>query len=82
MTRFIACARFELKDGRELVCLYGIERLPGSWYVEPEVNVGDPVYYLDGEEVEVKALPRGLDKVANQMYMATWGEYDYREKRA
>jgi hypothetical protein len=70
---------FRLKDGRLLDCTYSLR----LWYSvrdeEEVVEVGDPAYTLDGEPVELDALPRGLYKVANRLYMANQPDYGYTE---
>ena len=65
---------FELSDGRELECRYhyavtygNYSGLPENCYPD-ETDVEDPTYYLDGKEVEVSELPKGLDAIAEAMY--------------
>jgi len=43
------------------------------------MDVSDPVYTLDGQPIEESDLPKGLDRIANRLYMAGPGEYGYSE---
>jgi hypothetical protein len=71
--------KFELADGRILRCEYGFMHDPGGWDAPPETDVGEPTYYLDGDEVTVEELPKGLDVIAQRMYECGSGEYGYKE---
>lgn len=68
---------FELSDGRELECRYGVAVTPGNYTGLPEncypdeYDVSEPEYFLDGEEIDVANLPKGLDAIAEAMYDAS-----------
>lgn len=81
--------KFELKDGRELSCSYGVKYIPGRTSGPPEYcypdesDVGEPEYELDGVPVSVDRLPKGLNTIAEAMYEAdqsdkrfSWSEDD------
>lgn len=59
---------FELRDGRELTCEYGYSYEPATRWEPGFCDVSDPVYKLDGVEVEPEDLPKGLDVIATAMY--------------
>ena len=40
-------------------------------------HAGEPTYFIDGEEVDYKDLPKGLDAIADKLYEAGPGEYSY-----
>ena len=75
---------FEMSDGRELKCEYPYNVTPGNYSGLPEncypdeVDVGDPTYYIDDEEVDYDKLPKGLSTLADAMYED--GENDSRFK--
>ena len=68
MSRQIVTVKFELKDGRILQCTYPVWYDAGTYWDPPESDVGEPDYELDGDPVNVEDLPRGLDRIANEMY--------------
>lgn len=65
---------FELSDGRELECRYSYSVTYGNYSGLPEncypdeSDVGEPTYYLDGKEIDVTKLPKGLEAIAEAMY--------------
>lgn len=67
---------FEMKDGRNFECVYDVRVTPGNTYGPPEncypdeSDVGEPEYFIEGDEVEYKSLPKGLDAIADAMYNA------------
>lgn len=78
---------FELSDGRTLSCAYSYHVTPGN-YSGPyessypdEVDEGEPEYELDGNPVEVAALPKGLEVIAEAMYEADQSDkrFSYKE---
>ena len=75
---------FEMSDGREFKCEYPYHVTPGNYSGLPEncypdeVDVGDPTYYIDDEEVDYGKLPKGLSSLADAMYEN--GENDSRFK--
>lgn len=79
-------ATFTLKDGRVLACEYGVHVTPGCHTLSngdpgypDEIDVGDPVFTLDDCPIEESELPKGLDKIANRLYLAGPGEFGYSE---
>ena len=73
---------FEMSNGQELKCEYGYRVIYGNISGPPEycypdeTDVGEPTYYLDGDEIDVADLPKGLDVIAEVMYES--GESDSR----
>lgn len=86
MPAYNVTVEFEMTDGRTLSCEYGLSVTPGNYTGLPEncypdeCDVGDPTYYIDGDEIEYKDLPKGLDKIADTMYED--GQSDRRFKYA
>ena len=76
MASYNVTVTFELSDGRELKCEYPVSFTPGNISGPPEhcypdeSDAGEPTYYLDGDEIDVSALPKGLDAIADEMYNA------------
>jgi hypothetical protein len=70
---------FELDDGRVLSCEYALVIYRGSLWNPEEVSVSEPIYRLDGDLISVDSLPKGLERIANRLYMAGPGEYKYKE---
>lgn len=77
---------FTLADGRVLACEYGLHFTPGRHTLSngdpgypDEVDVGDPAYTLDDMPIEPCDLPKGLEKIANRLYLAGPGEFGYSE---
>lgn len=67
---------FEMTDGRVLSCEYMFYVTPGN-YSGPmessypdECEIGEPTYCIDGEEVSYNDLPKGLSKIADELYEA------------
>lgn len=85
MGAYTVTTEFEMNDGRILSCEYGVSFTPGNYSGLPEncypdeSEAGEPTYYIDGEEVDYKDLPKGLDKIADKLYKAGPGEYGYSE---
>lgn len=79
---------FTLTDGRELQCEYtywydpGVSSGPADYCYAPESDSGEPTYKLDGVEVDVKNLPKGLDTIAEAMFNdgESDGRFNYRER--
>jgi len=72
-----------MTNGRVLSCEYGVlhthayvSGLPEDCYPE-ESDAGEPTYFIDGEEVDYKDLPRGLAAIADKLYEAGPNEYSY-----
>jgi hypothetical protein len=76
MASYTMTVTFELKDGRELECVYPVHVTPGNYSGLPEncypdeCDVGEAEYFLDGDEISVARLPKGLDVIAEAMYEA------------
>lgn len=77
---------FTLDDGRVLACEYGVHVTPGCHTLSngdpgypDEIDVGEPHFTLDNKPVEPEDLPRGLDTIAQRLYLAERGEYGYSE---
>ncbi len=85
-----ATATFEMSDGREFECKYSYRTTLGNYSGLPEnsypdeVEVGDPEFYIDGEYVTEKDLPKGLPTIANALYENGDSDlrFKYREQRA
>lgn len=64
---------FEMRNGQILKCEYPVHFTPGNYTGLPEncypdeSEPGDPTYYIDGKEIDYKDLPKGLEKVADEM---------------
>lgn len=73
---------FEMSNGQELKCEYGYRIIRGNYSGLPEncypdeTDVGDPTYFLDGDEIDRDKLPKGLEVIADEMYES--GESDSR----
>lgn len=82
MPSYNVTVKFNMTDGRELVCEYAVSYTPGRTWGPPEYcypdecEPGEPSYFIDGEEIEESKLPKGLDKIAAAMY-----ECDASDKR-
>lgn len=83
MPAYNVTIEFEMQDGRVLSCEYVLSVTPGR-YSGPwkdcypdESDAGEPTYFIDGEEVDYKELPKGLDAIADKLYEAGPGEYSY-----
>lgn len=76
---------FEMMDGRILSCEYVLSVAPGRYWgawedSEPdEVESGEPTYFIDGVEVSAAQMPKGLTVIADKLYDAAEGEYNYVE---
>ena len=70
---------FEMSNGRTLICEYSYIYYPATWDDPADSDVGEPTYYIDDEEVEYKDLPKGLDVIADKLYEASYGEFNYKE---
>lgn len=74
MAAYDVTVTFEMTDGRTLSCEYGLSVTPGNYSGLPEncypdeCDLGDPTYYIDGDEIAYEDLPKGLDKIADAMY--------------
>ncbi len=85
MPAYNVTTEFEMQDGRVLSCEYVLAVTPGNYSGLPEncypdeSDAGDPTYFIDGDEVEYKNLPKGLDVIADKLYEAGSGEYGYTE---
>lgn len=88
MGAYTVTTEFEMTDGRVLSCEYGVSYTPAYISGPPEhcypeeSDVGEPTYFIDGDEIEYKDLPKGLDKIADKLYEAGPGEYGYKESEA
>lgn len=80
MPAYNVTTEFEMQDGRVLSCEYVLSVTPEDCYPE-ESDAGEPTYFIDGEEVDYKDLPKGLDAIADRLYEAGDGEYNYKEER-
>ena len=75
---------FEMSDGRTLKCEYGYSVTRGNYSGLPEncypdeVDVGEPEYSIDGDEIEYDKLPKGLDVIADAMYEEGEGDSRFR----
>lgn len=83
MPAYNVTTEFEMTNGRVLSCEYGVlyapayvSGLPEDCYPE-ESDAGEPTYFIDGEEVDYKDLPRGLAAIADKLYEAGPNEYSY-----
>lgn len=81
MRYFVCSARFEMGDGRTLAVSYGARLTPGGWGGPEEWDIGEPTYTLEGKEVELSDLPKGLDVIAEKLYNAGPGEFHYKQAR-
>lgn len=66
---------FNMKNGLELTCQYSYTVIhgfttgrPEDCYPDEETDPSDPVYFLDGTEIAVDKLPKGLEVIAQAMY--------------
>lgn len=82
MSSYAVTVKFEMRDDRELECRYSVEVTPGNYTGLPEncypdeSDVGEPEYFIDGDEIDYADLPKGLDAIADAMYNE--GESDKR----
>lgn len=87
MQAYTLTTEFEMQDGRVLSCEYVLSVTPAYISGPPEdcypeeSDVSEPTYFIDGEEVDYKDLPKGLDAIADKLYEAGDGEYNYKEER-
>ncbi|HWV46435.1 MAG TPA: hypothetical protein VN039_10535 [Nitrospira sp.] len=72
---------FEMSNGSILKCEYGYTSSPATFWEPEDVNVGDPTYYIDDDEISYDDLPKGLDKIADALYEADArsAKFSYRE---
>lgn len=83
MTVYNVKTFFEMSDGRGLSCEYVLCVIEGRNYGLPEDcepsddEASDPVYTVDGIEVAFDNLPKGLSAIAEKMFEASWGEFQY-----
>lgn len=83
MGAYTVTTKFEMQDGRVLSCEYGVSYTPAYISGPPEdcypeeSDAGDPTYFIDGDEIEYKDLPKGLAVIADKLYEAGPGEYGY-----
>lgn len=74
MSSYVAKVTFTMSDGREFACIYPFSVTPGNYSGPPEfcypdeTEVGEPTYEIDGDEVDLKDLPKGLLTIAEAMY--------------
>lgn len=64
----LATVTFEMKNGQTLKCEYGFKYYPATYWEPSDTDVGDPTYFIDDEEIEYSKLPKGLDRIADDMY--------------
>lgn len=65
--------KYEDNQGRQLECRYSYSYVPATFHDPDESESGEPVYFLDGEEVEFDNLPddeEDLKGAAIEMYNA------------
>lgn len=67
---------WEMKNGLTLCCVYPFHYTPASYWEPADSDLGEPTYYIDGDEIEYANLPRGLDRIADLMYEGSIGTMD------
>lgn len=88
MGYYTVTTEFEMTDGRVLSCEYGVSSMPAYTSGLPEdcypaeSEAGDATYFIDGVEVDYEDLPKGLATMADKLYEAEHGEYNYSETGA
>lgn len=78
---FQVTTRFVMANFSVLVCNWRYSYVPASRFADADVAVSDPWYELDGEEINVEDLPKGLEDIAERMYDCGKGHFEYKEER-
>lgn len=78
---FEVTTRFVMSNFSVLECVYRYAYYPACRECDADVSIGEPTYFLDDKEIEKEKLPAGLEDVAERMYGAGKGSFDYKEER-
>ena len=68
MPLFHYVASFTLADKRMLECDYYVREYPESIDCPADADKSDPTYRLDGRTIDYADLPKGLGRIADQLY--------------
>ncbi len=77
---FRVTTKFEMASEQVLSCVYEYTYFPGSNSEPPDVEMHEPTFFINNDIFDYELLPKGLNKIADEMLVAGPGEFNFKEK--